>query len=249
MALAACDVYRAAPHRAGSDVPPGAADGPVRSGDLPPAAHGRRSRCALNDPAQPVDHRLGVRHGHRADGWCTTWRHLAGDPRNPCCSSGSRRPARAGRPRGRGAQARRCTAATCRCGAEVEILPGRVGARRRRRARRRGSPAAAPDRTRACYVVHGEPRHRPRRWPPGSPGRARLVRGRSTPRRAGAATAERSELEDDPGGDVAAQHLVDRLVDLVERPALGDDPGAARGVQLEDLGEVLPGADDRADDR
>lgn len=57
-----------------------------------------------------------------------------------------------------------------------------------------------------------------------------------------------SHLEDDAGLDLAAQDVGDRFVDLLQGPGLADHPGAAGGVQLVDLVEVLAGADDGADD-
>src|SRR3984893_345886 len=58
----------------------------------------------------------------------------------------------------------------------------------------------------------------------------------------------RSELEDDTGWDGAGEDVVDGLVDLVDLAVDGDHGGAAGGVQGEDVGEVVTGADDRADD-
>src|SRR5664280_1834022 len=58
-----------------------------------------------------------------------------------------------------------------------------------------------------------------------------------------------SKLEDDAGEDAAGEHVVDGLVDLVELVVDGDDPGAAGGVQGEDVGKVVAGADDRANNR
>jgi hypothetical protein len=53
-----------------------------------------------------------------------------------------------------------------------------------------------------------------------------------------------SHLEDDAGLDLAAQYVIGGFVDLLQRPGLADHPGAAGGVQLVDLVEVLPDADD-----
>src|ERR1700719_1152016 len=58
----------------------------------------------------------------------------------------------------------------------------------------------------------------------------------------------RLELEDDTGRDSASEHVVDGLVDLVNLAVDGDHLGAPGGVKGEDVGEVVTGADDRADD-
>jgi hypothetical protein len=55
---------------------------------------------------------------------------------------------------------------------------------------------------------------------------------------------QRSELEDDTGRDRAGQDVVDGLVDLVDLAVDSDHLGAAGGVQGEDVGEVVTGAND-----
>ena len=54
------------------------------------------------------------------------------------------------------------------------------------------------------------------------------------------------KVEDDAGIDAAALDLADGVVHVVELALLADHLGAPVGVQLEGLGEVDPGADDRA---
>src|SRR6266540_4183649 len=46
----------------------------------------------------------------------------------------------------------------------------------------------------------------------------------------------------------ALLHLLEALVDLVQAACLADHPGASQRVELEDLGQVGAGTDDRADD-
>jgi len=58
-----------------------------------------------------------------------------------------------------------------------------------------------------------------------------------------------SEFEYQSRRDLSGEHLVDAGIDVVDPADVGDDPGAARGVQLEYLRDVKPRADDRADDR
>src|SRR5664279_533201 len=53
-----------------------------------------------------------------------------------------------------------------------------------------------------------------------------------------------AQVEHDAGLHVALLDVVEAVVDLVEFADLVDDPGAALGVDLVDLGEVLAGADD-----
>src|SRR5215218_6242390 len=57
-----------------------------------------------------------------------------------------------------------------------------------------------------------------------------------------------SELEDHPGRNRSGENVGDRFVDLVELAIDGDDLGASRGVQLEDIVKVIACSDDRADD-
>ena len=54
--------------------------------------------------------------------------------------------------------------------------------------------------------------------------------------------------EDDPSSDASRFDVGDCLVDVVERACLADHLRPAGGVELEDLAEILPRADDRADD-
>src|SRR5450755_873973 len=58
-----------------------------------------------------------------------------------------------------------------------------------------------------------------------------------------------SEFEYQSRRDLSGEHLVDAGVDVFDPADVADDPGAARGVQLEYLRDVKPRADDRADDR
>src|SRR5450631_4409582 len=53
-------------------------------------------------------------------------------------------------------------------------------------------------------------------------------------------------IEDDPPRDTTPEHIVDRLVDGAELARFTDDSGPPAGVELEDLIEILPRADDRA---
>jgi glucose-6-phosphate 1-dehydrogenase len=59
---------------------------------------------------------------------------------------------------------------------------------------------------------------------------------------------QRSEGEHQTRRDVTREHLVEAGVDVLQAPALRDDLGPARRVQREHVREVVPGADDRADD-
>ena len=55
------------------------------------------------------------------------------------------------------------------------------------------------------------------------------------------------EVEDEPGLHLPGFHLVDRGVDVLELAPLVDDLSLPCGVQLEDLLQVHPGADDRTE--
>src|SRR5437660_2259455 len=57
-----------------------------------------------------------------------------------------------------------------------------------------------------------------------------------------------SRTEDDPCGHVAVQDVLHCCLHLFEWTLLADHSGLAGRVQLEDLAEVEPRADDRADD-
>jgi hypothetical protein len=57
-----------------------------------------------------------------------------------------------------------------------------------------------------------------------------------------------SEFEYQPRRDLPGQDLLEAGVDVLDPADVGDNTGAARGVQLEYLRDVKPRADDRADD-
>ena len=54
------------------------------------------------------------------------------------------------------------------------------------------------------------------------------------------------EVEHESGFDLAGFHFVNGGVDVLELAPLVDDLGLSRSVQLEDLVQIGPGADDRA---
>jgi hypothetical protein len=73
----------------------------------------------------------------------------------------------------------------------------------------------------------------------------REVRGNGTPP---ASPFRPSEFEHQSRRDLSGQDLLEAGVDVLDPADVGDNSGAARGVQLEYLRDVKPRADDRADD-
>src|ERR1022692_467068 len=55
-------------------------------------------------------------------------------------------------------------------------------------------------------------------------------------------------VEDDPPGDPALEHVVDRLVDSAQRARLADHGCPSASMQVENLIEIFAGPDDGAND-